>query len=242
MSRQAQWNNVWLTERGRSHGSKSATAMVGARFPTTAIPNSGGLASDCGFAYPLLVYWNRSLSVPLFLSLSLYSKIVPLPSPSLLLSSLSHPFRVLYSLSYTPFVVLSSTQSSRLSESASLPSATSSLLALFRLVLIALYLPTISISLFTSLHCVTTSRRPSATYTKPTGPRLLLRGSLPPASSRFTHTYTRPVYALRTRRRRDIYWQTLRMSDHAGLRISNNIAFSYTLLAPYGNNPRDRTR
>lgn len=65
-----------------------ATSNGRSATPTTAIPNSGELAGDCGFAYPLLVYWNRSLSVPLFPSLSIYSKIIPSPSPFRLLSRL----------------------------------------------------------------------------------------------------------------------------------------------------------
>lgn len=102
-----------------------ATSNGRSATPTTAIPNSGELAGDCGFAYPLLVYWNRSLSVPLFPSLSIYSKIIPSPSPFRLLSRLrssSSPPLTLsapFILSRTPFVVLSSTQSSRPSAPAS---------------------------------------------------------------------------------------------------------------------------
>lgn len=62
-----------------------------------------------------------------------------------------------------------------------------------------------------------------------------------PASSRFTHTYSPRIRSpdATPPRRRDIYWQTLRMSDHAGLRISSNIVFSYTLV-PCGSNPSRR--
>lgn len=162
MSRQSQWNNVWLTERwqrGRReegyHGRKSDSNGRSAT-PTTAIPNSGRLAGDCGFAYPLLVYWNRSFLFPFLPFRKSYHRIVP-----------SFPFI----LSRTPFVVLSSIQSSRPSEAASLPSATLSPLTLFHLVLVSHFL---SLSLrFSPLRYP--PRRPSATYTKPTGPRLLLR-------------------------------------------------------------------
>lgn len=123
-----------------------ATSNGRSATPTTAIPNSGELAGDCGFAYPLLVYWNRSLSVPLFPSLSIYSKIIPSPSPFRLLSrplvvvvpplTLSAPFI----LSRTPFVVLSSTQSSR-------PSAPASASASASHCPPRLHLPSLSLSL-----------------------------------------------------------------------------------------------
>lgn len=208
MSRQAQWDNVRLTERGRSHGSKSDGNGRSAT-PTTAIPNSGELAGDCGFAYPLLVYWNRSLSVPLFPSLSIYSKIIPSPSPFRLLSrplvvvvvvllplSLSAPFI----LSRTPFVVLSSTQSSRPSAPASASHCPP-----------RLHLPSLSLSLASSLVLVSRSLstyfylsairradpRPRTQSPPVPGFYYEIRDS-PPASSRFTHTYPHPVYVRRT--------------------------------------------
>lgn len=85
--------------------------------PTTAIPNSRGLAGDCGFAYPLLVYWNRSLSVapfsPLFLSIR---KIIPSPFPSRLLSSSSSSLRPLspYTFRRSFFDSILSTKRTRL--------------------------------------------------------------------------------------------------------------------------------
>lgn len=213
-----------------------ATSNGRSATPTTAIPNSGELAGDCGFAYPLLVYWNRSLSVPLFPSLSIYSKIIPSPSPFRLLSrplavvpplTLSAPFI----LSRTPFVVLSSTQSSRPSAPASasashcpprlhLPSPRLSSSSL------ALYLP-ISISPLSAAqtlgHVHKAHRSPAFITRYEIAPRLR-PGSPIPTSPRI-----RSPDGDAAPRRRDIHWQTLRMSDHAGLRISNNIAFSYTL-------------
>lgn len=163
-----------------------ATSNGRSATPTTAIPNSGELAGDCGFAYPLLVYWNRSLSVPLFPSLSIYSKIIPSPSPFRLLSrplvvvpplTLSAPFI----LSRTPFVVLSSTQSSRPSAPASASASASHCPPRLHLPSLSLSLsrlvprPRLSLSIYLFLSLRYPPRRPSATYTKPTGPRLLLR-------------------------------------------------------------------
>lgn len=178
MSRQAQWN--WeqrsADEEGgrgrRSHGSKSDSNGRSAT-PTTAIPNSGGLAGDCGFAYPLLVYWNRSLSVPLSPSLSLCSKIIASRCPSRLLPLLSHPFHALHPLSYifrrSFFDSILSTKRTRFTalrdfiSPRSLPPR-----------------PRLSLSIYLSLSLRFSPlryppRRPSATYTKPTGPWLLLR-------------------------------------------------------------------
>lgn len=216
-----------------------ATSNGRSATPTTAIPNSGELAGDCGFAYPLLVYWNRSLSVPLFPSLSIYSKIIPSPSPFRLLSRLrsssSSPPLTLsapFILSRTPFVVLSSTQSSRPSAPASasashcpprlhLPS-----LSLASSSSLALYLP-ISISPLSAAqtlgHVHKAHRSPAFITRYEIAPRLR-PGSPIPTSPRI-----RSPDGDTAPRRRDIHWQTLRMSDHAGLRISNNIAFSYTL-------------
>lgn len=180
MSRQAQWNNVRLTERERERRKGEEGTMVAksdsngrSAIPTTAIPYSGGLAGDCGFAYPLLVYWNRSLSVPLSPSLSLYSKIIPSRSLSRLLSSSFHPFRTLHPPSYTFrrsfFDSVLSTKRTRFTALRDFISPRS-LPPRLRLSL-SIYL---SLSLrFSPLRYP--PRRPSATYTKPTGPRLLLR-------------------------------------------------------------------
>lgn len=102
------------------------------------------------------------------------------------------------SSSLIPFVVLSSTRSSRPSEPASLPSATSSPLVLFRLVLISRSLSTylyLSASLQLALSAAQTlghvhkAHRSPAFITRyeiaPAPPV-----SSPPASSRFTHTYS----------------------------------------------------
>lgn len=158
-----------------------ATSNGRSATPTTAIPNSGELAGDCGFAYPLLVYWNRSLSVPLFPSLSIYSKIIPSPSPFRLLSrplvvvvpplTLSAPFI----LSRTPFVVLSSTQSSRPSAPASASASASHCPPRLHLPSPRLSSSSLALYLSISISPLSAAQRPSATYTKPTGPRLLLR-------------------------------------------------------------------
>lgn len=207
--------------------------------PTTAIPYSGGLAGDCGFAYPLLVYWNRSLSVPLSPSLSLYSKIIPSRSLSRLLSSSFHPFRTLHPLSYTFrrsfFDSVLSTKRTRFTAlrdfiSPSFSSASSSSLALYLPISISPLL-SIALSAAQTLDHVHKAHRSPAFIT-----RYEIAPRLRPGSPIPTHS----VYVLRTRRRRDIYWQTLRMSDHAGLR-SSNIVFSYTLV-PYGSNPRAEMR
>lgn len=85
----------------------------------------------------------------------------------------------------------------------------------------------LSISAPLPLRCP--PRRPSVAYTKPTGFYYEIRDSpglvqvYPYLSTSFP-----PACSLRTRRR-DIYWQTLRMLDHAGLRISDNIGLSYGL-------------
>lgn len=164
----------------------AATAEV---TPATAIANSGGLAGDCGFAYPLLVYWNESFSVPPF-SRSLFSFSIP-PSPSLYLATIPpcclfvcsrrrcrRPFppSPLPSSLVHLFVVLPSTQSSRPSEFASLTPPRSHLPSRSSCPvppLLSIYLPIYPPSLRSSplrYPC-----GPSATYTKPTGPRLLLR-------------------------------------------------------------------
>lgn len=147
-----------LTERvgkGKKEYSDSKRDSNGrSATPTTVIPYSEGLAGDCGFAYPLLVYWNRSLSVfpffPLFLSIRKSYVAFPIYSRRRRRrrSILPAPFI----LSRTPFVVLSSTRSFRPSESASLPSAASSPLVLFRLVLVSRSLSTY-LYLSASLHC-----------------------------------------------------------------------------------------
>lgn len=104
---------------------------------------------------------------------------------------------------------------------------------------VALYLP-ISISLLLST-ALSVAQTLGHVYKAHRSPAFITRYEIAPRPRPGSPTPTRPVYALRTRRRRDIYWQTLRMSDHAGLRISNNIAFSYTLV-PCASNPRNETR
>lgn len=153
-----------------------ATSNGRSATPTTAIPNSGELAGDCGFAYPLLVYWNRSLSVPLFPSLSIYSKIIPSPSPFRLLSRLrssSSPPPL------SPFPRLSSSlvhlssfflRLNPLGQAHPPPPPPLTVLRDF-----ISPRPRLSLSIYLFLSLRYPPRRPSATYTKPTGPRLLLR-------------------------------------------------------------------
>jgi len=152
-----------------------ATAMVEVRLRhSDTPPNSEGLADDCGFVYPLLVYWNRSLSVPLFfsLSLSLYSKsyhAFPIsPIPVVVLSFL-HPSSSLVHLSSFFLRLNPLDQANPLHRPPRLHLPSLSYASFSSL---AFHLP-ISISSF--LFYCAIRRRPSATYTKSTDPRLLLR-------------------------------------------------------------------
>lgn len=219
----------------------AATAEV---TPATAIANSGGLAGDCGFAYPLLVYWNGSFSVPLF-SRSLFSFSIP-PSLPLSLYLATIPPCCLFVCSrrrcrrpFPPsplpsslvhlFVVLPSTQSSRPSEFASLTPPRSHLPSRSPCpvpLLLSIY-PPIYPHLYALLHCaIRADPRPRTQSPPVPGFYYEIRDS--PGLVQ-VHPYSPPdgPCTLRTRRCRDIYWQTLRMSDHAGLRISGNIVLSY---------------
>lgn len=159
-----------------------ATSNGRSATPTTAIPNSGELAGDCGFAYPLLVYWNRSLSVPLFPSRSIYSKIIPSPSPFRLLSRLRSSSSPL-----SPFPRLSSSlvhlssfflRLNPLGQAHPPPPPPLTVLRDFispRLISRLVPRPRLPLSIYLFLSLRYPPRRPSATYTKPTGPRLLLR-------------------------------------------------------------------
>lgn len=215
-------------ERGRrSHGSKSDSNGRSAT-PTTAIPNSGGLAGDCGFAYPLLVYWNRSLSVPHFsLSFSLFENhtialpISPAPVvvPSFPRSSSSLVHLSSFFLRLNPLDQANPLHCPPRLHLPSLSSASSSSFALYLPIFISPLL-SIALSAAQTLGHVHKAHRSLAFIT---------RYEIAPRPRPGSPIPTRPVYTLRTRRRCDIYWQTLRMSDHAGLRISSNIVFSYTL-------------
>lgn len=144
----------------------------------------GDKAGDCGFAYPLLVYWNGSLSL----------SPCP-PSPALTLSLLTETVsprsrpcpRLSRTFSSPPgahlFAVLPSTQSSRPSEPASPPPPAISSPLRSSSPPPPRPRPSSSFALYLSVYlCPSSSspsrypaRRPSATYTKPTSPWLLLR-------------------------------------------------------------------
>lgn len=151
------------------------------------IPYSGGLAGDCGFAYPLLVYWNKSLSVPRFpLSFSLFENHTS-RSPSRLLLSSSRPFRALHPLSYTFrrsfFDSFLSTKRTRrepgFNSPRSLPPRPS----------LALCLP-ISISPLLSI-ALSAAQTLGHVHKAHRSPAFITRYEIaPPASSRFTHTHS----------------------------------------------------
>lgn len=256
MSRQAQWNNVRLTEKERerewerkrrNRGSKSDTAMVEARlrqqrYRRGTVGGTGRWLWVCVSALSILE--QESFCSPFCLSFSLFENHTIARFPSCLLPSRRRPVRrPPFILSHTSFVVLSSTRSplDQANPPRRPPATSSPLVPLLPLVLVSRPLSTY-LYLFASLHCAIRRVDPRPRTQSPSVPGFYyeIRDS-PPASSRFTHTHSPPVYALRTRRRRDIYWQTLRMSDHAGLRISSNIVFSYTLV-PCGSNPRAEIR
>lgn len=214
-------------ERGGTKGKKelSVAAMkVEVQLRTTAIPNGRGGKGNwpmtlCGFAYPLFSILEReSLGSPLFPPTrdSYYRRRHSFFRPPFTLSRIA--FR------RSSFDSILPAEQTRLS-----PPPPFALSLLRR-----------SLSIYLSpLLCRCAVRRvdPLDRVHKAHG----FYYEIARASSRFTPYLSAafPVpLALRTRRRCDIYWQTLRMSDHAGLRISGNIVLSYGHGSPYRDNPR----
>lgn len=183
MSRQAQWDNVRLTERGRGVMVAKATSNGRSATPTTAIPEQRGTGRRLWVCVSALsILEQESFCSPFSSSFYLFENhtiafpISPtLPSPLVVVPP-SHPFRAFHPLSYTFrrsfFDSILSAKRTRLRLRLSLSSATSSPLASS---LASSPRPRLSLSIYLFLSLRYPPRRPSATYTKPTGPRLLLR-------------------------------------------------------------------